>query len=79
MGIYTYRAMDEIIMHSRAQHGHCSVVLMSVADAMMSLVSYYGPLPSSSAWVLILRARMSDFGHELSSKTLLKPRPDLLK
>ena len=54
-------------------------MLTSAADAMMSLVSYYGPLPSSSAWVLILRAHVSDFGHELSSKISIKTRPEHLR
>ena len=54
-------------------------VLTSVAKAMTSLVSFYGCPPSSSACVLILRAHVSDFGHELSSKISLKTKPEHLK
>ena len=54
-------------------------VLTSVAKAMTSLVSYYGPLLSSSAWILILRAHVLDFGHELSSKISIKTRPEHLR
>ena len=54
-------------------------VLTSVAKAMTSLVSFYGCPPSSSACVLILRAHVLDFGHELSSKISLKTKPEHLK
>ena len=55
------------------------LVLMSVAKAMMLLISFYGCPPSSSACVLILHAHVLDFGHELSSKISLKTKPEHLK